>query len=227
MSNNAVSIFDAQAGDYDALRRRLIPSFDAFYGTAVDALALTDRPPRRILDLGAGTGLLSNLVHRKYPNAELVLLDGAPAMLQQAQETLRDKATFCIADLRDPLPAGDFDAVISALAIHHLHDPAKRDLFARIHDSLEPGGVFINAEQIAAPSEAVDRYYREWHQKASLELGATTEEWATAEQRMTLDHCSTVEQQLTWLSETGFNPTDCLFKHHRFAVLYAHRDRSR
>jgi tRNA (cmo5U34)-methyltransferase len=222
MQDDAAATFDAQAERYDELRRRLIPPFDAFYATAVQALALAPDPPWRILDLGAGTGLLSGLVRREYPDAELVLLDGAPAMLDRARATLGEtNTTYHVADLRDPLPTGPFDAVISALAIHHLHDPDKRTLFARVHDALAPGGVFVNAEQIAAPSDTLERHYRHWHEQSSLALGASAAEWAAAEQRMTLDHCATLDAQLTWLSDTGFEETDCLFKHHRFAVLYA------
>jgi hypothetical protein len=44
----------------------------------------------------------------------------------------------CLADLRDPFPDGPFDAVVSALAIHHLGDDDKRELFRRVKDCLEP-----------------------------------------------------------------------------------------
>jgi tRNA (cmo5U34)-methyltransferase len=46
MTDSAPATFDAHAADYDAPRRRLIPPFDAFYGTAVDALEMLGRPPR-------------------------------------------------------------------------------------------------------------------------------------------------------------------------------------
>ena len=59
---SVTDVFDAVAGTYDEARRRLIPCFDAFYGTAVQVAA----PPLRaalaagrtpeVLDLGAGTG---------------------------------------------------------------------------------------------------------------------------------------------------------------------------
>ncbi|MDX6726553.1 MAG: tRNA (cmo5U34)-methyltransferase, partial [Baekduia sp.] len=52
----APAAFDAQAAGYEAPRRRLIPPFDAFYGTAVAALEMLGRPPPRVLDLGAGSG---------------------------------------------------------------------------------------------------------------------------------------------------------------------------
>ena len=52
--------FDAVATEYDAACRRLVPCFDGLYGTVLDLIAERG-PPRgaRVLDLGAGTGLLA------------------------------------------------------------------------------------------------------------------------------------------------------------------------
>jgi tRNA (cmo5U34)-methyltransferase len=223
MTDSVTAAFDAHAADYDGLRRRLVPCFDAFYGAAVRALSHI--PAKRVLDLGAGTGVLSARVAAAHPNAELVLLDGAPAMLDRAAATLGARATTVVADLRDPLPDGGFCAVVSALAIHHLDDAAKRDLFARAHDALEPGGVFVNAEQVLGPTPALDARCLEWHRRESAALGATDEEWAAALQRMAHDRCSTVEDQLTWLRDAGFTDVDCAFRDGRFAVLSATRPR--
>ncbi len=223
MTDDVASIFHAQAAAYDGLRRQLIPPFDALYTTAVDALTFAGDAPRRILDLGAGTGLLSALVRRTNPGAKLVLLDGAPAMLERARDVVGEPATFCVGDLRDALPSGPFDAVVSALAIHHLDDAAKRALFARAHSVLAPNGVFVNAEQVAAPTETLEQRYRAWHQQSSLELGATPADWLAAEQRMQLDRCSSIDEQTSWLKDAGFVDVDCLFKHYRFAVLFARR----
>ena len=63
----AVTTFARHAAGYDDPRRRLIPPFDAFYGTAVDALGLAAHRPSRVLDLGAGTGLLSEAVLAAHP----------------------------------------------------------------------------------------------------------------------------------------------------------------
>ena len=65
VSDGARAVFQAHAEDYDAERRRLLPCFDAFYAAAIDALGLCERPLRRVLDLGAGTGLLAGAVARE------------------------------------------------------------------------------------------------------------------------------------------------------------------
>jgi tRNA (cmo5U34)-methyltransferase len=216
--SNVAQVFNAHAGGYDAPRRRLIPPFDDFYGTAVEALGLC--APRTVLDLGAGTGLLAAHVRAAYPDARLTLTDAAAQMLDQAQARLPD-ATCIVADLQEPLPAGPWDAIVSGLAIHHLTDAGKRDLFARIKRALRPGGVFVNAEQVAGPTPFFTALYGRWHEARARAAGSDDAEWAGAEERMAHDRCASVEDQLGWLRDAGFADADCLFKHHRFAVLVA------
>jgi tRNA (cmo5U34)-methyltransferase len=223
MTNAAARTFDAAAEDYDVQRRRLIPCFDAFYGAAVRALELAHRPPARVLDLGAGTGVLARHIAAAHPPVELTLLDGAPAMLAEARKALGDRAAYVTADFEAPLPAGPWDAVVSALAIHHLDDDAKRDLIGRVHDALAPGGVFVNAEQILGPTPALDAAYLARQEAGARAAGSDDEEWAAAMDRMRHDRCATVADQLAWLTEAGFVDVDAPFRDGRFAVLVGRR----
>jgi tRNA (cmo5U34)-methyltransferase len=221
---HAPAIFDRHAPGYDAERRCLIPPYDAFYGAAIAALALAGRPLRRVLDLGAGTGLLSRAVARAHPEAQLTLLDGAAGMLDVARaSSLGDGATYVTADFADAPPPGPWDAVVSALAIHHLDDAGKRALYARVHAQLAPGGVFVNAEQVSGPTARLDAEYAAWHERSARALGATDEQWAAARERMGADHLAPLDDQLRWLRDAGFDDVDCLFKDHGFAVLVARR----
>ncbi|GIJ21485.1 class I SAM-dependent methyltransferase [Micromonospora lutea] len=224
--------FDAVAGSYDAARRRLVPCFDAFYTTAVEVAA----PPLRaalaagrtpeVLDLGAGTGLLSALLSAAVPGVRLTLLDAAPQMLAVAAEQLAGRGVahrVVVADLTGPLPAGRYDAVVSALAIHHLDDVAKRDLYRRAAGALVPGGVFVNAEQVAGPTPELDRRYHEIWLAQVAALGSDAVEIAAAEQRMAYDRPASVTEQCRWLTEAGLDDVDCFFKAWRFAVIAGHR----
>ncbi|HEY8583446.1 MAG TPA: class I SAM-dependent methyltransferase [Capillimicrobium sp.] len=221
MTDSATQTFDRYAADYDAPRRRLVPPFDAFYGAAVDALGLLGAEPKRVLDLGAGTGLLSARVAAAHPGAELTLLDGAPAMLEQGRERLGGRAACVVGDLTGELPDGPWCAIVSALAIHHLDDDGKRALYARVHDALAPGGVFVNAEQVLAPGPLLQAEFRRWHEAEARERGVTDDEWAASLERMRHDRWSTVCDQLAWLREGGFAEAGCLFSDRCFAVLVA------
>jgi len=224
MTDKAVTdTFGEHAARYDGARRRLVPPFESFYGTAVEALDLAGRPVRRVLDLGAGTGLLAKAVLAAHPDAEVVLLDGAQPMLAHARARLGARARYVLGDLEAPLPAGPWDAVVSALAIHHLDDGAKRTLLRRVHDGLAPGGIFANAEQVAGASALFEAAFERWHEREARASGATDDEWAASLERRRHDRCATVEAQLAWLRDAGFTDADCLFRQRRFAVLVARR----
>ncbi|GGM50518.1 methyltransferase [Micromonospora sonchi] len=225
--------FDTVATSYDEARRRLVPCFDGFYGTAIEvaqpplrAALAAGRTPQ-VLDLGAGTGLLSALIAAAVPEVRLTLVDAAPKMLAVAAERLaaRDVShRVVVADLADPLPAGRYDAVVSALAIHHLDDAGKRDLYRRVVATLVPGGVFVNAEQVAGPTPELDRRYHELWLAQVAALGSDAAEIAAAEQRMTYDRPAPVGEQCRWLTEAGLVQVDCFFKAWRFAVFGGTRE---
>ena len=131
MPNLTKEIFDITATTYDADRAKLIPCYDAMYRRTTD---LIPAKPARILDLGAGTGLLSVFVRSWYSTAHIHLMDVSEPMLEIARERLGadPKVSFEVADYASaPLPQ-DQDAIVSALSIHHLADPDKRALFAKI-----------------------------------------------------------------------------------------------
>lgn len=219
---DAQAWFDRWVDTYDADRRVLIPCFDAFYGTAAEAASLGRTGAVRVLDLGAGTGLLSSVLAGALPDADFVLLDEAPAMLERAAERLAplgDRVTTVVADLRDALPEGPFDVVASALAIHHLDDAGKADLYRRAADVLAPGGVLINAEQVAGPTARLDaRFKAKWREHCSA-LGASEETLAAADARMAIDLPASVPDQLSMLDAAGLVDVGCLFQSWRFAVI--------
>jgi tRNA (cmo5U34)-methyltransferase len=205
---------------FDALRRQLIPSFDLLYESAASVVAMSVPARPSILDLGAGTGLLSAAVLARLPDAEMLLLDGSDGMLDRARQRFgaNHRVRTALADLTDPLPHARFDAVVSGLAIHHLADERKRDLFGRIHQVLRPGGVFVNVEQVLAPTEGVEAMYDRQHEAHVHAAGTPEKEWAAGRERMKHDVCVDLETQLGWLRQAGFATVDCLATDWRFAT---------
>ena len=144
-------------------------------------------------------------------------------MLDQARAALGDRAEYLVADLADPLPQGPWCAIVSALAIHHLEHEEQAALLRRVHDALGPGGMFVDAEQVEAPTPALADAYVDWHHRRVLEAGGSEAEWQAAVERMEADRRVPVATFLGWLRDAGFTDVDCLFKDHRFAVMVGQR----
>jgi SAM-dependent methyltransferase len=104
-------------------------------------------------------------------------------------------------DLLQPLPddLGEFDVIVSALAIHHLPDDRKRELFAEVFDRLQPNGVFYDLDVVASPTA-------ELHAISQATFGFDEREQDPSDQPARL------EDQLNWLHEAGFTHVDCFWK---------------
>jgi len=227
MSNqheDVVVKFNQAAQAYDNQRRALIPCFDDFYNTAV-SIAETESECPNILDLGAGTGLLSSFILKKYPQATLTLIDISEKMMEVAKMRFADLSNvhYIIDDYTNYVAENKFDLIVSALSIHHLTDSDKRKVYKNAFDSLRAGGIFINCDQVLGSSAFIDAMYKmDWKKKVEAS-GLQREEIEAAYERTKLDKMSTLEMQLDWLHEIGLADVDCVYKYFNFTVLFGRK----
>ncbi len=217
--------FNADAQIYDRSRRQMVPCFDELYGTAADLIPFPKDRAFDVLDLGAGTGILSQFIAAKFSQAKILLADIAPEMLKLAQERFARESGEVNSRLRyvlldhgqDPIP-GSFDAIVSGLSIHHLEHDEKRALFARIYAALREGGIFVNAEVILGESDDIERRANAEWMRAARDAGATESDLAAAIERQKHDRCATLDAQMNWLRETGFREVSAAYRNLIFAV---------
>jgi tRNA (cmo5U34)-methyltransferase len=218
MANLTREVFDATASTYDTDRSKLIPGCDAFYRWALD---LIPARAKVICELGAGSGLMTRLLRDRFPTAHLHVIDFSAPMLDLAKNRLGNDPgiTWHQSDYgASPLPQ-NLCAIVSSLSIHHLDDVDKRIVFQKAYASLKPNGVFVNADQVAGPTPALeDRYKALWLQQVRA-AGATEPQIEASLYRQQEDRCASVADQLQWLREAGFPDADCWYKNNRFAVL--------
>jgi len=117
------------------------------------AAASSDVDAHAILELGIGTGETARRIVALHPDAAYTAIDSSGEMLDRAREVVPDADLRC-AQLQDPLPAGPFDLIVSALAVHHLDAARKQDLFRRVAQALRPGATFVLADVVVPEDEA-------------------------------------------------------------------------
>jgi ubiquinone/menaquinone biosynthesis C-methylase UbiE len=103
--------------------------------------------PRRVLDVGCGTGYLLRLLARRYPQAaELAGLDPAPSMIEAAEQAADDRRLRFTAGAAEALPyPGDaFDLVITTTSFDHWAD--QRAGLSECARVLAPSGHLVLAD---------------------------------------------------------------------------------
>ena len=222
---------DVDADGYDVQIRRLIPHYEEMISTGVEVLSGLAPAGAHVLDLGGGTGALSEAVLEGLPGVRITLLDVDPDMLAEARRRLEpftDRVAFQEGSFLDPLPAAD--AVVASLALHHVHDlEAKTELYRRIHDALSPGGVLLNLDAAVSEGTRLNQLVFDRMAVRMGDHGITDAEarrhfaaWAEEDRYFPLD------AELGALRAAGFDEVECVWRRGLSAItcaLRAPRDR--
>ena len=130
--------FNLIAREYDNNRKKFIPCFEDYYKTTTHLILSNINSPKTVLDLGAGTRLLTYYWYKECHTAEYVLVDIAEEMLDISKKRFMGLANVQhqVLDYTKQLPEEKFDTIISALSIHHLDQMQKAKLFQTIYETI-------------------------------------------------------------------------------------------
>lgn len=155
---------DAEAAGYDNDVRNEADPIRAGYRDVLQWVVQQAQitPTSRVLELGSGTGNLSELI---ASCGELVSVDISENMETIAKCKMRHLANrrFIKADILEGFTQelGKFDAVISTYAVHHLTDQEKQRLFALIFDHLLPSGAAVFGDlMVQSDSEKEEKVHQ-------------------------------------------------------------------
>jgi tRNA (cmo5U34)-methyltransferase len=212
--------FDIAGAEYDVHRSRLIPDIDGFYSACYPLIkGLSDC--KSMLDLGAGTGLFSYYIWKIVPELEFTLTDLSDEMLSIAKKRFAgaDNFSFAVLDyIQDDFP-GKFDIIISGLSIHRMDDSCKEIVYNKIFNSLNEGGIFINADQVAGRTAGFDCFYKTAWREFVLQSDLDDETIAAAFKSTEPTRLGKLESQLQMLERAGFSDVDCIYKKQNFVVF--------
>lgn len=127
----------------------------AEHTAAITAWLPVRSAPRRIVDLGAGTGTGTFALLARFPDARAIAVDTSTEHLDRLRDKARaagltDRVRTIEADLDADWPdLGSPDLIWASAAMHHLADPDRA--LRQIRDALAPDGLFAVVELAGFP----------------------------------------------------------------------------
>lgn len=201
-----------------------------------------------IVELAAGGGALAEAILTRYPRCRYIALDGSETMrrhLTQRLASFADRVTispFELTDLtwRRNLPV--VRCVVSSLAIHHLSEEDKRELFIDMANHIEPGGALLVADIVRPANRAianlVAREYDDIVRQQSLAHYGDLRAYQSFQKQKwnyfaydydnpaSGDIPSSLSSQLLWMIEAFLSPVDCFWLRAGHAIYGGYKPRA-
>lgn len=158
---------------------------------------------KRLLDLGAGTGLDLEEVIKRFPDIDITVVDIAQDMLERLVERFPGtKINVIVSDyFTGDLGTGPYDVVMSSMTMHHWLPEDKTKLYRRVYEVLRPGGIYIDNDYMiteGTPEEAAAEEQRGLNERRRL----MQENPGIAHVHM--DNPLTVDSEMKVLRDAGF-----------------------
>ncbi len=230
----------------------IIPRREEQLKLLVELIPYSPNASLSVLDLGAGFGSLTERILKHFLSATVTCVDGSEPMIAHATERLLkygSRARIRKADLSDsswigalqdrarPIdvestPNGPFNVAVSAIAIHHLTDRRKQELYREIFDLLARGGIFLNNDVVSTPPALKEQFERlnllaiqeQERSKRGMSRSRQEIEAEIREQRRLAggeheSRIASLTDQLHWLSQAGFRSVDCYWRYLDLAIF--------
>jgi tRNA (cmo5U34)-methyltransferase len=220
--DNVKKHFEEEAREFDQIILRIIPYYPEMIAALITAIPFDSSSRINVIDLGCGTGTIARRIKQAFPLARITCLDLAENMIEMARLKLADFAEtrFQVGDFTAYSFDGSYDVVVSSLALHHLAtDEAKIDFYRKIYASLAPNGVFYNADVVLGSSNTIQAAYIEkWRDFMKRQVAEEEIDNKWLRQYQAEDRPASLMNQLTWLTQIGFEEVDVIWKTYNFAV---------
>lgn len=219
MGHSVRSHLGIEIQSYDQAIRRFIPGYETLLRVA--AREVVRSRPELVLDLGAGTGALSEAVLLADSSVTVELIDVDPEMLDQARirlDSFASRARYSGISFLGPLPT--CDGASASLSLHHIRTmDAKRALYRNVYDALRPGGALVNADA-AVPAVPHERepVIRQWVEHMVSRGIKENDAYGNLEQWADEDTYFPLNDELEALEAAGF-VAECSWSHGPMAVV--------
>lgn len=212
--------FEKEAKVFDTLFFKVMPEYSRMMAAVADSLPFARSAPLEVVDLGCGTGNLTLRLLESFPKARVSCVDMAENMLIMAKAKLVNRGVrFWQGDIREFKYAGNYDAVVSSLVLHHIEQGDKPAFYRKLFAALKPGGVFVNIDMVLSSSPYLQRMFMEKWKEFMKASGLPPEKIkAMITRHRREDRPAILEDELAMLRRAGFRDVDVVVKRYNFAV---------
>ncbi len=215
--------FAKQADEYESLMVKLVPCYLEQHRIIRELLPAHDKECR-ILDLGCGNGILSEVIFSKLPRAYIVAFDLTENMLQACGKKLKKHTgsfELQVGDFRtEPIGTG-YDLVAAGLSLHHLPWREREKFYKTVFRSLNNRGLFITRDIIIDEDEEIRNLHYDLWKDHMRSNGENPEFWYA--KHIEKDHPVTLTNHFAWLKKAGFARIACHWRLYNFAVTSAEK----
>lgn len=214
--------FDRHAPRYDELVSTIgFQLNDAYeYLAQFIDMSYPDADRVRILELGIGTGQLTEQLLRNCSGAVITGVDASSQMLEVASRNLKthqDRVSLIHGEFPQVIPEAEYDCVVSAIALSfYTIDFAA--LYHTIHNVLRPGGLFVYAVNVAHNSSPVDSVLARMLRQR-LEISAEQLNWMKSIRGNVKLFQVPVDWHRAALLNAGFCDIDCIYLRHKLGIF--------
>jgi SAM-dependent methyltransferase len=238
------------ASAWDASQNAEVPFRRQRFELIAELLNFESSRQVRVLELGIGTGSLSSVVLRRYPNARLVGIDSNPFLVALGRKTLTDlgdRIQILEADLMDENIWNEltvpFDGVVSSTTIHWFSMTRLADLFKKLAGAVRPGGKLLITDPVSSVDPSVqainlaarDRYvgahtmsdqtpWRQFWERAGRAIGFDFSSYFKASydlEQMGPEEGYSFDDLGKLLTETGFTNPEIYWKYYGETIFGA------
>ncbi|WNN89454.1 class I SAM-dependent methyltransferase [Gloeocapsopsis dulcis] len=133
-------------------------------------------------------------------------------LIEYSDRLILQQGNFAIDDF-----GSEYDLVVSGLAVHHLEIEGKKELFTKLFQAINPGGILLIRDIVlGATSHLTQQYERLWREYMKNN-GEDDTHWFS--KYLEEDLPASVEEQLMWLSNVGFADVGCHWRYLNFAIF--------
>jgi SAM-dependent methyltransferase len=207
------AFFDARAEIYDSYMLDNL-GLDEFYEVIFDCF---EEPVKRLLGLGCGTGLEFERLFERFPDMEVTGIDLSQEMLNKfADKYPGKKLRLICGSYFDEDFGGLYDHVLSTYSLHHFSEESKLELYKKIYDTIEPGGIFVFGDYTVSTMEHQNELIAE-NDRKRCELGITDNEIYH------FDTPFTPETEIRLMKGAGFPSTEIVRQWENTTIIIARK----